>query len=112
MQLFPVWLSPSRNPLWFEFVSHKLLRLLAPALMVLALAMNLMLLSVPVYWALLNVQVVFYVSAAVGWLFQQRGRRSSLFGPSLMFVTLNLTTTLALWDAFRANYRVTWQKTT
>ena len=112
MQLFPAWLSPFRNPLWFEFVSHKLLRLLAPALMVLALGMNLMLMSVPIYWAILNVQVVFYVSAAVGWLFQQRGRGSSLFGPSLMFVTLNLTTTLALWDAFRANYRVTWQKTT
>ena len=80
--------------------------------MVLALGMNLMLMSVPIYWAILNVQVVFYVSAAVGWLFQQRGRGSSLFGPSLMFVTLNLTTTLALWDAFRANYRVTWQKTT
>ena len=112
VQLFPAWLSPSRNPLWFEYVSHKLLRLLAPALMVLALVTNLVLMDGPAYWVLLNVQVVFYVSAAVGWLFQQHGRRSSLFGPSLMFVTLNLTTTLALWDAFRANYRVTWQKTT
>ena len=112
IRLFPEWLSPAHNPLWFEYVSHKLLRLLAPLLMVLALATNLMLLNSPVYWFLLNVQAVFYVSAAMGWLFQQRGRRSSLFGPSLMFVTLNLTTTLALWDAFRANYRVTWQKTT
>lgn len=112
IRLFPEWLSPAGNPLWFEYVSHKLMRLLAPLLMVLALATNLMLLSAPVYWFLLNVQAVFYVSAAIGWLFQQRGRRSSLFGPSLMFVTLNLTTTLALWDAFRANYRVTWQKTT
>jgi hypothetical protein len=29
-----------------------------------------------------------------------------------MFVTLNLTTALALWDALFAKYRVTWQKTT
>ena len=112
IQLFPEWLSPDRNPLWFEYVSHKLLRLLAPLLMVLALAMNLMLLTAPVYWFLLNVQAVFYVTAAIGWLFQRQGRRSSLFGPPLMFVTLNLTTALALWDAVRANYRVTWQKTT
>lgn len=112
IRLFPEWLSPAHNPLWFEYVSHKLMRLLAPLLMVLALATNLMLLSAPAYWFLLNVQAVFYVSAAIGWLLQQGGRRSSVFGPSLMFVTLNLTTTLALWDAFRAKYRVTWQKTT
>ncbi|MBC8114899.1 MAG: glycosyltransferase family 2 protein [Candidatus Saccharimonas sp.] len=112
VRLFPEWLSPAHNPLWFEYVSHKLMRLLAPLLMVLALATNLMLLNSPAYWFLLNVQAVFYVSAAIGWLFQRQGRRSSLFGPSLMFVTLNLTTTLALWDAFRAKYRVTWQKTT
>ena len=30
IRLFPEWLSPTRNPLWFEYVSHKLLRLLAP----------------------------------------------------------------------------------
>ena len=112
IQLFPNWLLPARNPLWIEYVSHKLMRLLAPLLMVLALVTNLMLLNSPIYWFLLNVQATFYVSAAIGWLFQQRGRRSSVFGPSLMFVTLNLTTALALWDAFRAKYRVTWQKTT
>jgi poly-beta-1,6-N-acetyl-D-glucosamine synthase len=112
IRLFPEWLLPAHNPLWFEYVSHKLMRLLAPLLMVAALATNLMLLEFPIYWFPLNVQAVFYVSAAIGWLFQQRGQRSSLFGPSLMFVTLNLTTTLALWDAVRAKYRVTWQKTT
>lgn len=112
MRLFPEWLMPTHNPLWFEYVSHKLMRLLAPLLMVVALTTNLLLLNVPVYWFLLNVQIVFYVSAAIGWLFQRQGEQSSLFGPSLMFVTLNLTTTLALWDAFRAKYRVTWQKTT
>ncbi len=112
IRLFPEWLLPANNPLWFEYVSHKLLRLLAPLLLVLALATNLLLPSLPVYWFLLNVQAVFYVSAATGWLFQQQGRRSALFGPSLMFVTLNLTTALALWDAFHSKYRVTWQKTT
>ncbi len=112
IRLFPEWLTPANNPLWFEYVSHKLLRLLAPLLLVLALGTNLLLPGPPVYWFLLNVQAVFYVSAAIGWLFQQRGRRSALFGPSLMFVTLNLTTALALWDAFRAKFHVTWQKTT
>ncbi|MEO6925808.1 MAG: glycosyltransferase family 2 protein [Rhodanobacter sp.] len=35
IQLAPWLLSPWRNPLWFRFVSHKLLRLLAPWLIVL-----------------------------------------------------------------------------
>jgi cellulose synthase/poly-beta-1,6-N-acetylglucosamine synthase-like glycosyltransferase len=35
MQFAPWLLQPTRNPLWFRFVSHKLLRLLAPWLIVL-----------------------------------------------------------------------------
>lgn len=35
VQLAPWLLDPHRNPLWFRFVSHKLLRLLAPWLIVL-----------------------------------------------------------------------------
>ncbi len=35
LQLAPWLLSPARNPLWFRFASHKLLRLLAPWLVLL-----------------------------------------------------------------------------
>jgi cellulose synthase/poly-beta-1,6-N-acetylglucosamine synthase-like glycosyltransferase len=38
VQLAPWLLSPTRNPLWFRFVSHKLLRLLAPWLLLLLAA--------------------------------------------------------------------------
>ncbi|HKR76499.1 MAG TPA: glycosyltransferase family 2 protein [Rhodanobacter sp.] len=44
VQLAPWLLLPWRNPLWFRFVSHKLLRLLAPWLL-LALALSAMLLA-------------------------------------------------------------------
>jgi poly-beta-1,6-N-acetyl-D-glucosamine synthase len=123
VRLFPRWLLPGHNPLWLEYVSHKLLRLVSPVLMVVVLATNIVLATNPfmatapalpvvgVYQVLLLGQAVFYASALIGGLFQMTGGRSSLFGPPLMFVTLNLTTAAALWDAFRANYRVTWQKT-
>src|SRR5205823_4953926 len=55
-------------------------------------------------------QGVMYLSALAGWMAQQLGTRSVLFGPSLMFLTLNITTALALWDALRSKYRVTWQR--
>ena len=71
---------------------------------------NLALVTYPVYAAILFAQVIFYSAALVGWICQSIGRRVSCFGPPLMFVTLNLTTVLALWDAARSRYRVTWQR--
>ena len=111
VRLFPQWLLPWRNPLWFEYVSHKLLRLGSPLFMATTLAANLCLLQMPMYRVLLISHLAFYVAALVGWCYQLAGRGSSLFGPPLMFVTLNLTTAAALWDALFARYRVTWQKT-
>ena len=110
VRLFPQWVWPASNPLWLEFVSHKLLRLISPLLLLTVLLTNFALLSMPVYRLLLVAQLAFYGSAATGWFFQSCGRRAAYFGPSLMFLSLNLTTLMALWDAVRSRYRVTWQK--
>jgi cellulose synthase/poly-beta-1,6-N-acetylglucosamine synthase-like glycosyltransferase len=110
VRLFPHWLWPGCQPLWFEFLSHKLLRLVSPVLLVTAVLSNLWLFRHGVYGGLLALQAVFYVSAAYGWWLQAVGRRSRLFGPVLMFLTLNGTTALALWDACRSRYRVTWTR--
>lgn len=104
------WLLPWRNPIWFEFVSHKLARLLSPALLLAAATANILLASHPAYAVLLTWHAVFYASAMIGWWFQRAGRRSVLFGAQLMFVTLNATTVAALWDAVRGRFRATWQR--
>lgn len=109
--LFPHWLLPWRNPLWFEYISHKMLRLASPALMAVTLFANIALVELPFYRFLLLTQMAFYTSAFVGWCYQAAGRGSRLFGPPLMFVTLNLTTAAAIWDAMFSRYRVVWQKT-
>lgn len=110
IRLFPRWMNPNRNPLWLEFVSHKLLRLVSPVLLLTVLLTNLTLLASPVYSVLLAAQLIFYVAAVAGWICQSIGRRIACCGPPLMFLSLNLTTVLALWDAFRSRYQVTWQK--
>lgn len=110
IRYYPQWLLPWRNPLWFEFVSHKLARLLSPLLLMAALLGCLPLLPEPLYVWLAMGQLGCYAAAGVGWGFQRLGRRSVLFGPFLMFLTLNLTTVQALWDAARSRYRVTWQR--
>lgn len=109
-RIYPEWLLPSRNPIWWEYVSHKLARLTSPAWLVLVFLSNLALIAQPLYRVLFVAQLAFYASAVCGWCFQQRGRRSSLFGPFLMFLSLNLTTLAAWWDAWRSQYQVTWKK--
>lgn len=106
----PTCLLPWRNPIWFEFVSHKLARLVAPLLLLVAAVANVALARQPIYGVLLSMHIAFYLSALAGWAFQRAGRRSSLFGAPLMFVTLNATTVAALWDALRGRFRATWQR--
>lgn len=106
----PSWLLPWKNPIWFEFVSHKVLRLTSPLMLFTVAVTNLLLAGDPLYRLLLVYQLCFYLSALVGWMLQRAGRASSLFGVQVMFVTLNLTTVAALWDALRGRFRVTWQK--
>jgi biofilm PGA synthesis N-glycosyltransferase PgaC len=76
-QLFAreAWLfDPRRNPVWFETLSHKGLRLTMPALQALALAANAMLARDPIYAGLLACQMLFYVAALGGC--SPRARRS------------------------------------
>jgi cellulose synthase/poly-beta-1,6-N-acetylglucosamine synthase-like glycosyltransferase len=110
MLAFPRWLKPSKNPIWWEYCSHKLARLASPVLLAVAAYANARLITQPFYAFLLTVQLAFYIAAVVGWIYQYRGRRSQLFGPFLMFVSLNGTTLLALWDALCGRFRPAWQK--
>ncbi len=106
----PRWLLPWKNPIWLEFMSHKIARLGSPALLVIVIAANIALAAQPLYGVLLALQFLFYGAAGVGFLFQRQGKKSSLFGLPLMFVSLNTTTTGALWDALRGRFRATWQR--
>lgn len=106
----PGLLLPWRNPIWFEYVSHKLLRLTSPLLLVIVAACNAALFDQSLYRMLGLLHAGFYASAVAGWFCQRISRPSRLFGLPLMFVTLNATTALALWDALRGRFQVTWQR--
>jgi cellulose synthase/poly-beta-1,6-N-acetylglucosamine synthase-like glycosyltransferase len=107
----PDWLLPWKNPIWLEYVSHKVIRLLSPFLLMLVCWSNCVLaIDDPVYRLILICQSGFYMTAFAGWMCQRIGRPSTLFGVQLMFITLNLTTLAALWDSIRGRFRVTWQR--
>ena len=105
-QLFarmPALLMPVVNPIWFETLSHKILRLLAPWLLA-ALAL-VSLLGAPVSGriaVLLAAQIVFYLAAALGPRF---GKLAAL---ARTFVVLNTAAVLGLWRFLTGRQRVTW----
>ena len=97
---YPRWCLPWGHPLWWRLISHKYLRLLAPALLVLCLASNIAIApGRPPYLALLGLQVLFYTLAAVG--IAGALRRPRLLGLPAAFAFLNAMTVAGLFYYLR-----------
>jgi biofilm PGA synthesis N-glycosyltransferase PgaC len=112
-QLFarmPALLAPFRNPIWFETISHKVLRLAAPWLLVgLAASSGAPLLPAASSEGLMHLlvvgQFIFYAAAALG---QRAGR---IGGAARTFVVLNAAALVGLWGFVSGRQRVTWKVT-
>jgi cellulose synthase/poly-beta-1,6-N-acetylglucosamine synthase-like glycosyltransferase len=113
-QLFarmPALLAPTRNPIWFETISHKILRLAAPwLLLVLAAAsvgaaLTASTTNIDFLHVLLFGQLAFYAPAALG---RRAGR---IGGVTRTFVVLNFAALVGLWGFLTGRQRVTWQVT-
>jgi len=69
MMRYPEWLVPWRNRLWWQLIAHKYLRLAGPALLVVCLVSNLVMMSwQPMYLLLMLGQILFYCAAFLGML--------------------------------------------
>lgn len=103
--LLPALLSPLSNRIWFETMSHKIMRLCAPWLLIVlavtsagaalerrSLAMG----------ALFAAQIGFYAAAAVG------SRLGRLAGVARTFVVLNAAALAGLYRFLTGRQRVTW----
>jgi cellulose synthase/poly-beta-1,6-N-acetylglucosamine synthase-like glycosyltransferase len=84
----PGWMLPWRHRLWWQLISHKYLRLLAPFLLLLAFLSNLLLADRPFYAVCLAGQVCFFLAAALSHL--PAMRRWKLGRSPAGFVFLNL----------------------
>jgi cellulose synthase/poly-beta-1,6-N-acetylglucosamine synthase-like glycosyltransferase len=105
----PAWLLPSRNRLWLQLISHKYLRILAPAFLLTALAASLALSRHPLYRAAFLAQCAFYALAAIGILAPRL--RSRLFSLPAGFTFLNLATVRAFAHYLRGNDLHRWERT-
>jgi cellulose synthase/poly-beta-1,6-N-acetylglucosamine synthase-like glycosyltransferase len=84
----PAWLSPTRNRLWWQLLSHKYLRLAAPLFLAVAFITNAALITHPFYAACFAGQVLFYLAALLG----SAGVRARWASLPAAFVFLNLMT--------------------
>lgn len=106
----PWLLVPFKNPVWFQFVSHKLLRLVCPWALLILLVTSLLLAqssAVPEperwFWrALAAGQITFYALAALG---ARAGRLGAL---ARTFVVLNLAAVVGLWRFLRGSQAIAW----
>jgi len=93
LQLSP-WLLTRENPLLFEFVSHKLSRLLAPFALALTLVASL-LAGQPLYRTLFGLQVAFYGLSLLSITHVKLGPLARLSDAAFTFVVLNTAAAMA-----------------
>jgi cellulose synthase/poly-beta-1,6-N-acetylglucosamine synthase-like glycosyltransferase len=102
-------LSPRQNPLWFETISHKGLRLVLPCLHAMLFATSMALMDGFIYLAALVGQVGFYSAAVTGHVFRNVKRPAVVTVPYAM--CLMLWATVEGFARFITDrQRVTWEQ--
>ncbi|HTS19104.1 MAG TPA: glycosyltransferase family 2 protein [Verrucomicrobiae bacterium] len=109
--LFLCWRSllPWRGLYSIAFWSHKVLRWLAPFLMITALISNIALLSQPLFAALLGLQLAFYGLAMLGAVIHRR--KIVLFSAPCYFVAINLALLLGFFRFVTGTQQAAWKRT-
>lgn len=104
----PTALLPWRNPVWFQFVSHKLLRLVVPWALLLMLG-TASLLPGPWYRLAFGAQVTFHTLGVLG-LWHVSKTRLRLASAAGSFLILNAAAWLAFWVWVSGRSGTSWRK--
>jgi biofilm PGA synthesis N-glycosyltransferase PgaC len=103
---------PGRTPVWWQFVSHHVLRMLVPPAMVAVFVCSAVLAPTGRFYLLaLLAQVLFYALALGGRLLADRGRRPKLFFFPFYFVFVQLALAQAWLRWPRRKFDYAWQRT-
>ncbi|MCI0741514.1 MAG: glycosyltransferase [Gemmataceae bacterium] len=108
LTLLPAALAPWRNPVWFSFLSHKLVRLAVPWALVGMLVSSFLAwdgIMQPLFWA----QVAGYALALLG-LHPTIGPRIPLASTAASFLVLNAAAFFAFWVWIRGRASQSWHK--
>ncbi len=103
-------LVPFRSPVWFQLLSHKVLRLLTPYFMLALLPMNALLVDRPLFRAIFLLQAAFYVLALLGLLLRRERRRIPFFAYPFLFVVLQAANLLSLFLLLSGQVTMKWRR--
>jgi cellulose synthase/poly-beta-1,6-N-acetylglucosamine synthase-like glycosyltransferase len=106
---YPGWLLPWRNRLWWQLISHKHLRVLAPLFFATALVANLALARESLYMVLLIGHLLFYLAAVIGGLAGEKRLPIFIRYPTTL-VFLNVRVVRGLFRYLRGDYSRGWRE--
>jgi cellulose synthase/poly-beta-1,6-N-acetylglucosamine synthase-like glycosyltransferase len=97
--------------LWFEYVSHKLLRWLVPFFLIGLFISNLLIFFKPLllYKASLSAQIIFYILAILGWKWRKVSN-NIIFAVPFYFCMLNAAAFVGFFKGMLNKQQVTWRK--
>lgn len=104
------FLLPPRTWFAFNFLSHKLLRWLAPEFMILIAASSLWLYRRPFFLVMVVLQTVFYLLAFAGWMTRGRKQPPAAVYVPFYFCAMNLAALRGLWRFLAGRQTTQWRK--
>ncbi|MBI4436476.1 MAG: glycosyltransferase family 2 protein [Candidatus Omnitrophica bacterium] len=104
---FSSMLNPFRSRVALQFISHKLLRVLAPFFLIALFLSDFFLLHEPLYRIFFMLQIAFYGCATLGAVAPQKARR--LFSQPYVFCLLNVSALVGLYRYLSRQQQVTWK---
>lgn len=96
MKQLPWLLSFRQNPLFFQFFSHKVARLIIPFVLI-ALFISSIFISLPKQQTILALQLFFYSYTLLGYFNKNLATKLPLIGICISFCSLNLAALIAAW---------------
>jgi cellulose synthase/poly-beta-1,6-N-acetylglucosamine synthase-like glycosyltransferase len=106
------FLDPRKGLPAFCYFSHRVLRWIAPFLLLIALLSSMAMCRLPVYATLVTVQLVFYLAALLGFLGKRRGKRvPRIFSLPFQFCLMNLALFLGLFKYLTGRQTTVWTST-
>jgi cellulose synthase/poly-beta-1,6-N-acetylglucosamine synthase-like glycosyltransferase len=103
-------LNPLQNRLWFETLSHKVLRVALPMFHALLLASNIALADSGFFALILALQVSFYALASVGFIKRDARHRAVVFSAPCAMCLLLWATIVGFYRFITHRQQVTWER--
>ena len=107
----PSVLNPRINRIWFDFMSHKVCRILAPFALFILLVSNIVMSASWTYRVILVFQIGFYILAGIGAILAARGRVPKPLAAPYTFLMLNIAASVALFKLMAGTQTHLWEKT-